>query len=252
VKGLELLLERELTRGWGLRVNYTLQQATATSTSAFLLRRAIAINPSTGDTVTPSKVEFPLDYDRRHNVTVILQGQVPQRGGPRILGGTPFAGFEAAVIGRYSSGLPFTRFVGTETDSLLGLPNNDRLPAASTLDLLLRQPITVAGLHGGLYLDARNLLNRRNVVAVRRDTGTPFADSASVAQMAQTAYAAHPEAIPYESQRYRADADLDHDGYIAGRDELFPLYLAAARDYTQPLFAYGVPRQMRFGVEMLF
>jgi hypothetical protein len=31
-----------------------------------------------------------------------------------------------------------------------------------------------------------------------------------------------------------------------------PLYLAAARDYTQPIFAYGAPRQWRFGVEILF
>ena len=47
-------------------------------------------------------------------------------------------------------------------------------------------------------------------------------------------------------------ADLNGDGYIAGRDELFPLYLAAARDFTQPLFAYGSPRLMRLGVELLF
>ena len=39
---------------------------------------------------------------------------------------------------------------------------------------------------------------------------------------------------------------------FAGRDELFPLYLAAAQDFTQPLFAYGPPRLMRLGVELEF
>jgi hypothetical protein len=70
--------------------------------------------------------------------------------------------------------------------------------------------------------------------------------------MAETAYAAHPETIPYESSRYRASADLNGDGYVAGREELFPLYVAAARDISQPLFAYGPPRLVRLGVELLF
>jgi hypothetical protein len=47
-------------------------------------------------------------------------------------------------------------------------------------------------------------------------------------------------------------SDTDGNGYIEGRDELFPMYLAAARDFTQPLFAYGPPRLVRLGVEFLF
>jgi hypothetical protein len=89
-------------------------------------------------------------------------------------------------------------------------------------------------------------------VAVRRDTGEPRADDAAIGRLAEAAYASHPEPIPYESARYRAAADLNGDGYVAGRDELFPMYVAAARDYTQPLFAYGPPRLMRLGIEVLF
>jgi hypothetical protein len=70
--------------------------------------------------------------------------------------------------------------------------------------------------------------------------------------MATDAYNLHPEAIPFESERYRESADLNHDGMIAGKDELMPLYEAAARDYTQPLFAYGTPRLVRLGVELVF
>ena len=98
----------------------------------------------------------------------------------------------------------------------------------------------------------RNLLNRRNIVAVRRDTGVPGLTAMGVDSLAEAAYQAHPEDIPYESARYRAYADINGDGFMAGRDELFPLYLAAARDFTQPLFAYGPPRLMRLGVEFLF
>ena len=35
-------------------------------------------------------------------------------------------------------------------------------------------------------------------------------------------------------------------------DSLFPLYVSAARDYSQPLFAYGPPRLVRLGVELFF
>jgi hypothetical protein len=70
--------------------------------------------------------------------------------------------------------------------------------------------------------------------------------------MAEEAYAEHPEPIPYESQRYRAHADLDGNGLVEGREELFPLYLAAAGDFTQPIFAYGPPRLARIGVELMF
>ncbi|MEO8227622.1 MAG: TonB-dependent receptor, partial [Gemmatimonadota bacterium] len=251
VKGAEILFEREVRGGWGLKASYALQQASASSASPFLLRRTIRIDPSTHDTTFPAKVEFPLDYDRRHSVTLVARAQVQDGAGPRLLGMRPFAGLEAAVIGRYLSGLPFTRRA-LGVDTLIGAPNDSRLPATSTIDLLVRRPLRVGGLRGSVYVDARNLLNRRNVVAVRRDSGTPFASDSAIALLATAAYTAHPEAIPYESPRYRSYADLNGDGIIQGRSELYPLYEAAARDYTQPLFAYGAPRLARLGFEFLF
>ena len=168
-----------------------------------------------------------------------------------MFGVRPLGGFEAAAILRYSTGLPYSRS-NAAGDSLVGLPNDSRLPAISTMDLLVRRPMRLGGVRGGIYLDIRNLLNRRNVVAVRRDTGLPGPDSTAVNAIAEEAYQAHPEEIPYESAYYRASADLNGDGYIQGREELFPLFLAAAKDYTQPLFAYGPPRLLRLGVELLF
>ena len=106
--------------------------------------------------------------------------------------------------------------------------------------------------NGADPVPVRNLLDRENIVAVRRDTGTPEATAEIIDRMAEEAYAANPQPIPYESPRYRASADLDGDGFIAGRNELFPLYTAAARDVTQPVFFYGPPRLVRLGVEVIF
>ncbi|HET6778221.1 MAG TPA: TonB-dependent receptor [Gemmatimonadales bacterium] len=251
VKGAEVIFERDLRGGFGARVAYTLQSATATATDAFLLNRLISVDPITGDTIRPARAEFALDFDRRHSVTVILRSRISDSAGPQIFGVRALGGFEAAAILRLSSGLPYSR-TDISGDSLIGLPNDSRLPWTNSLDLLVRRPLQVGGVRGGLYLDMRNVLNRRNIVAVRRDTGVPGPDEAGINALAQEAYAAHPEEIPYESPYYRPDADLDGNGYIQGQEELLPLYLAAARDYTQPLFAYGPPRLVRLGVELLF
>ncbi len=250
-RGIEIIAERELRNGFGLRLAYALQDAKATSTDPFLLNRLIVVDPVTGDTSRPARAEFPLDFDQRHTLTVIARGKVPEHVGPTVLGARPLAGLEGAVIVRALSGLPFTR-VDSAGTVVPGPPNDSRLPWTSSVDLLVRRPFQLGSMLGGVYLDVRNLLNRRNVVAVRRDSGLPTADQATITGMAEAAYAAHPETIPYESARYRAGADLNGDGYITGREELFPLYLDAAKDFVQPVFAYGPPRLARLGFELLF
>jgi len=251
VKGLELILEREFRRNWGLRVSYTLQQANATSTSAFLLRQQIRVDPNTGDTTFPAKVEFPLDYDRRHSLILIGTGETPTRWGPTLLGAHVLADFQGSLIFRWGSGLPYSR-TNLAGDSLVGLPNDNRLPSTSSLDMLVRRPFRMGKLGGSVYLDGRNILNKRNVVAVRRTSGNVNATNAEIQALVDSAYAMHPEPIPYESPRYRAWADLDHNGYVDGAGELMPLYQSAVKDYTQPLFFFGPPRLLRLGIELLF
>jgi hypothetical protein len=251
VQGLEIIAERELRGGWGARLAYSLQRAQATATNSFQLFRRIHVLPGTGDTVFPGRVDFPLDYDRRHGLVAILQARIGEKAGPSLLGVRPVAGLEAAAVVRWSTGLPYSRTDATG-DTILGLPNSFRLPSQSVVDVLVRRPLRLGAARGSVYLDVRNVANRRNVVAVRRDTGQPGLGEAGIAALAQAAYAAHPEAIPYESPRYRPYADLDGNGTVEGRAELLPLYLAAARDFAQPLFAFGPPRIARLGVEIVF
>ena len=251
VKGAEVIADRPVRDGWGVRVAYTLQQAQASATNAFQLVRRIRIDQN-GDTIDPANVQYPLDYDRRHNFTFVGQVQLADSTGPAVLGVRPFARLEAAMIARVSSGLPFT-MTNAAGDTLVGLPNSHRLPMTMTVDLLVRRQIRLGGgWQGSVYLDVRNLLNRRNIEAVRRETGSPYVTPGGIDSLAEQAFAAHPEAIPYESPRYRAFADRDGNGLIEGRGELFPLFQSAARDYTQPLFSYGAPRLFRLGLELVF
>lgn len=250
VRGVEALFEREYADGWGTRLMATLQSAQATATNAYQLFRRIRLAPNQTDTVFPAQVEIPLDYDRRFGATWIAYGTVPERWGPSVAGARVLANFEGSLIARFSTGLPYS-LTNPSGDTIVGLPNSQRLPGQFTLDMLLRRPFTIGGRHGSVYLDVRNLTNRRNIVAVRRDNGQPGLGGPAIDSIAQLAYQAHPEAIPFESPRYRAWADGNADGLIAG-SELLTLFRAAAQDFTQPLFAFGPPRLVRFGVEVIF
>jgi len=244
VRGMDVTFEREFDGVVGARLTYTLQSATATATNALDFYRRLRISP-VGDTVYPANVTYPLDYDRRHSITVVLQGRVPD--------GAPAAvrDFRAGVVGQWGSALPYspTNFSG---DSLTGLPNSKRMSPEWTIDARLSRRLTLFGIGTEFYVDVRNLTNRRNIVAVRRDTGSPQAGDVQIVQLAQQAYAANPNPIPYESPRYRRWADLNDDGLIAGTSELLPLYERAAQDFLQPIFAYGPPRLVRLGAALDF
>ncbi len=252
VIGAELIFQRERVDGWGARLAMVVQRAEGTVTDAFQLNRLIRIDPNTGDTLAaPARAQFPLDFDRRLALIATFDGELKEHAGPALLGGHPFGSVLASAVLRYGTGLPFSR-TDITGDSLAAEPNGSRLPSQWSLDMLFRKPITVGRFSGGLYLDIRNVANTRNVLSVRRDTGNPDASETYLSTIAEQAYQANPQPIPFESPRYRRFGDLNGDGRIAGHDELFPLYLSAARDYSQPLFVYGPPRQIRFGMEFLF
>lgn len=252
VIGGEFIFERERVNGWGARLAGVIQRAEGTVTDAFELQRLIRIDPNTGDTLAPpARAQFPLDYDRRLSLIAALDGEIRPEGGPSLFGFHPLGTVVGSAVLRYASGLPFSRTDPTG-DSLVSEPNGSRLPSQWSVDFLLRRSISVGPLRGGIYLDVRNVTNRRNVLAVRRETGNPDASESFLEAAAEKAYSRNPAPIPFESPRYRPEGDLNRDGIIQGHDELFPLYLAAARDLNQPLFVFGPPRQIRFGMELLF
>ena len=249
VVGGEVLFEREYQDNWGAKAMVTVQRANATATNAFQLWRRIRLDP-TGDTIFPGELTFPLDYDRRLGLTGVLIGRTNDDFGPSLGSLAPLGGLEGSLITRYGTGLPFTRTNATG-DSLIGLPNSYRLPSQLTVDVLARRPFRLRGMTGSFYADVRNVLGRRNLIAVRRDTGTPLQTEAAIQAAATQAMNQHPEPIPYESPRYRAVNDTDGNGLVEG-PELFTAYMSAARDFFQPIFFYGPPRLIRFGAEITF
>ena len=229
VTGMEVIFERERHNGWGARLAGVLQKAEATVTDAFELQRLIQIDPNNGDTLAaPARSQFPLDYDRRIAVIATLDGELLPSAGPKVLGIRPLGGLTASGVFRYGSGLPYSR-TDITGDSLAVEPNGSRLPSQMTVDALFRRPLRLGRFDGGIYVDVRNALNTRNQVSVRRDTGNPFASEATIDRLANDAYNANPDPIPYESPRYRRTADLDNNGMVAGRADCSRLPGGVAR-----------------------
>ncbi|MFQ5550540.1 MAG: TonB-dependent receptor domain-containing protein [Gemmatimonadales bacterium] len=244
VRGVEATIEREFINGIGARATYVIQEATASASDAFDFFRRFQVTPL-GDTIVPASVSIPLDFDRRHSFIGVLRGRTSPALG-RWLGR-----IEVAMVGRWGSGLPFTS-TNVTGDTILGLPNSERLPSQFKLDIVLRKTLNIGGIGIGFYADIRNLTNRRNIVAVRKDTGSPDPGEPQIETMATTAFRAHPEPIPFESPRYTRSFDADGNGLIENAAELMPLFRRAARDFLQGIFAYAPPRLIKLGTEIFF
>ena len=217
-----MLLERELRGGVGVRLAYTLQDAKATATDPFLLNRLIVVDPITGDTTRPARAEFPLDFDQRHTLTAIA----PRQGAGRRGAGDRRGAAARRTRGRrhlaVGLGAPVLderqhrRFAGRPAERLPAAEQRLARPAGPALDQDRRR-------HG------RDLPGRAEPAEPakrrRRAPGHRAAHSPTwpaIERMAEAAYAANPDPIPFESGRYRAVADLNGDGYRGGTGGVVP------------------------------
>ena len=146
----------------------------------------------THDTIPAGRAQFPLDYDRRLALTGEINGDLNANLGPTIFGVRPLGGLQFGLVGRYQSGLPYSK-TNVAGDSIIGQINAERLPSQYDMDILLRRPLTLGRAHGSIYLDIRNLLSTVNEISVRRDTGSPFASDTVINAMATAAYNREPE-----------------------------------------------------------
>jgi hypothetical protein len=146
-------------------VGYAYQDAKVTLDATFL---------TSGDRV-------PSPNSRPHSITGALAVTIPSDWRPGSLGGAILRNVELGTIVRLASGTPYTSCAGgvlaNETvlspdlcPSSLGKLNDSRLPWFKQLDVRLAKRFGPGSRFAG-YLDARNLLNFRNVLAVFATNG---------------------------------------------------------------------------------
>lgn len=146
-----------------------------------------------------------------HAIYTTLDFRAPERWRSGVLG-SALRDLDALVTVRATSGLPYTRLsnlgTGVVTPGLNNFPieelNSSRLPWTKVLDLRVSRLVRVGGQNWTVFVDARNLLNFRNVLALFAETS---ANTNPVFQASVTA--AEPLVLRSEAQ---ANGALMPDG----------------------------------------
>ena len=155
-RGFAFSLLRQFADQFGLTIDYTYQVARGNASDP----NAVFFNNQTQPPVEPEKQVIPLDWDQRHslNGSLIL-------GDPR--------GFTLSIIGRFSSGQPYTPTnPGSQLSSQLA--NSETKPARLNLDVNISRELQVAGYKARIYAKGFNVLDRLNAKSVYSSTGNAF------------------------------------------------------------------------------
>ncbi|MCX6169761.1 MAG: TonB-dependent receptor [Ignavibacteriales bacterium] len=112
-----------------------------------------------------------LNFDQRHTANIQVALDFGNGEGPFGFLPSIFENTSIDLIGQYGSGLPYT--FNPARAIYVAEPNNARLPERISFDLYARKSFKVGPTELGLFLDIRNLLNRKNIVSVYSATGSP-------------------------------------------------------------------------------
>lgn len=212
-----------------LNLNYTLSFANGTGSYPNTQRN---IAWAVGANVVPPKVIAPLEFDRRHKFTAILDLRYGKDKGILSNSGVNFV-FNAA------SGSPYTPIKMTNeitTGALAPTPagpiNSSYGPWTYSLDLKAEKTIPVGFFNLDFYVWVLNVLDRDNALVVYTTNGDPNT----------TGWLATPEGQAFiNNPKY----NKSHDTSNLTAEEKYRL---REQDPTN----YDVPRQVRFGVRVNF
>jgi len=164
VKGFEV--SRTRVHNFSFAANYTFSVAKGSSSSQ--QERYTGVYNIVG---VQSLRFLPLDFDQRHTGNAQASFDFGGNEGPFGLLKPVFENTTCTIIGQYGSGLPYT--YNPLRSIYVAEQNNARLPWTMTVDLYLRKAVLVKPLQCGVFVDVRNLFNRKNVVSVYSATGSP-------------------------------------------------------------------------------
>ncbi|MDP4193522.1 MAG: TonB-dependent receptor [Bacteroidota bacterium] len=165
VKGFEASLKTKLN-DLSFAANYTLQYAKGSSSS-----QQERFNNVYNIEGVQSLRLLPLDFDERHKLNFQIAYSFSNGEGPFDFLPSLFENSSFNIIGRYESGLPYT--FNPERAVYVAEKNNARLPEKISFDLYARKSFYAGPIQLGVFVDIRNLLNRKNILYVYSATGSP-------------------------------------------------------------------------------
>lgn len=124
--------------------------------------------------------EFPLDWDQRHAITLILDIRVPRNDHPKLFGLKLPDNFGMNIFWQYGSGFPYTPgslLPGAEIlRGTIVEENSKRFPSNSNVDVRFNKDFNIGRLDYTFEVWVNNVFDNKNVNGVGTNTGRPDTD----------------------------------------------------------------------------
>ena len=189
-RGIEFTLEKRYSNRWAFELAYTFAYADGVASS-----QEFGANPE-GLQFLPNQ-ELPLNWDRRHSLTLRLRLQEPQEWG-------------ASMTFQYGSGFPWTPIFRFEKKLDPLLENSRRHPDEYSLDMQGERHVNVYGQKVTLFIQGFNLINQDQIAN----------ESVFLAPVAPNASAAY---TPYLTDTGKYGGALLYDVDGDGRNDYVPV-----------------------------
>jgi hypothetical protein len=182
-RGIDVRLDRRFGNLFNGTLAYTFQDAknTGSDPETYIDFGSRVLNNLSGGNQPPPQAILPTDFSRPHTLAAAAALNFPNDWQEGSAVGSIMENVGLFATFRYASGTPYTRCNpgSTDQDVLSGdncdrdFPeglNGSRLPAFRQLNLKLTKGFGIGGLDVTAYLDARNVLNFRNIIQVFTQT----------------------------------------------------------------------------------
>ncbi|MDZ7384904.1 MAG: TonB-dependent receptor [candidate division KSB1 bacterium] len=195
-KGIDISLEKRFSDNYFGTLEYTYSVAKANKYYSWA-------GYWDGDTeANRPKKEYLMPWDQTHVIDINAGYALGRGQGPKIFGVRPFERTTLQFIFRGSSGYPYTPTVGGQALE----PNTARRPWRMTLDGVFRRDFVLFGrLRAALVARVWNILDRKNVLTVYSETGSPTDPGPT---MSRTAYSTQYDRPHWYGERRRIDLGL--------------------------------------------
>jgi hypothetical protein len=182
-RGIDVRLDRRFGNLFNGTLSYSFMDAknTGSDPDTYIDFGSRVLNAISGGNQPPPQAILPTDFNRPHTLAAAASLTFPNDWNQGRTVGSIFENVGIFATFRYSSGTPYTACAlgSTDQDVVSGdncdreFPegqNQSRLPAFKNLNLRLTKGFALGGMDLTAYLDARNVLNFRNIIQVFTQT----------------------------------------------------------------------------------
>ncbi len=207
MRGFEFSIEKRPAHHYALTFNYDFSYAYGKESEQHASQEARLLG------IPENRDEHPLNWDETHKVNANMTVHYDKGDHPRLLGLVLPDDWQMTLMWEFGSGEPYTPSeytTGIENSRLI-LPNSARKPWRELTTLKFDKYYTLSARSGnrlffGFTID--NLFNKRNVLAVHGQTGSPTE-------------AVHPLNPAYDPNDNRQEWDANPRSFGSGRNVLF-------------------------------